>query len=100
MLEQFLMKYVWSTSGMVMVAFPILTSEGVHRDGTSLNTAADGGVSERTQAFTTARNLLISSADAVERLLSSYKEVTELAGYATRVDNMIQVIESKLKRPS
>lgn len=91
MVEQFFMKYVWSGTGMIMVSLPILTTSNLNSDESSANNGSK--VSERTQYFTTARNLLISGADAVERLMSSYKEIVALAGYTSRVAGMFQVFD-------
>uniref|UniRef100_A0AC35U787 ABC transporter domain-containing protein n=1 Tax=Rhabditophanes sp. KR3021 TaxID=114890 RepID=A0AC35U787_9BILA len=88
MIEQFLMKYVWSGSGMTMIAIPILLSQN-----SRFQSDPDGGVSERTRGFATAKNLLLSSADAIERLMTSYKEITELAGYTGRVYEMFHVFD-------
>ncbi|XP_058130245.1 ATP-binding cassette sub-family D member 1 [Anopheles ziemanni] len=97
MLEQFFMKYVWSGTGMVMVSLPILTvgagGQPVSPEQSNLIKSDETGVSERTQYFTTARNLLLSGADAIERLMSSYKEIVALAGYTSRVAGMFEVFE-------
>ncbi|XP_058796061.1 ATP-binding cassette sub-family D member 1 [Phymastichus coffea] len=91
MLEQFLMKYVWSGTGLVVIALPLLAStNGILQ---SKSNDGDGGVSERTRYLTTSKHLLTSGADAVERLMSSYKEIVALAGYVARVSEMLDVFK-------
>lgn len=98
MIEQFLMKYVWSGTGMVMIALPILAAEYADDEkSTKLEDLPDRGVSERTRGYATAKTLLFNSADAVERLMTSYKEVTELAGYTGRVHEMFKVFDDAKK---
>ncbi|KAL3172695.1 hypothetical protein MRX96_012747 [Rhipicephalus microplus] len=94
MLEQFLMKYMWSATGMVMISLPIMTGITPRVEDDDEETFQnDDGVSTRTQFITTAKNILIAGGDATERLMSSYKEITELAGYTGRVSKMLSVFE-------
>lgn len=88
MLEQFLMKYGWAGefivrnekrrvqcqsligtagSGMVVTAIPILTATALSQSGD------ENSVSDRTEYYTTAKNLLVSGGDAMERLMTAYK---------------------------
>lgn len=86
MLEQFLMKYLWSGLGMIMIALPIMMGKDA-----SANISEQ--ISERSQTFTTSRNLLLSGADAIERVISSLKEVHELTGFTNRVYEMFNVFK-------
>ncbi|XP_031834072.1 ATP binding cassette subfamily D isoform X2 [Nomia melanderi] len=92
MLEQLLMKYVWSGTGLLVIAMPVLYTTVTSRSSSKYDDG-DGGVSERTRYLTTSKNLLSSGADAVERLMSSYKELVALAGYAARVSEMLDVFK-------
>lgn len=76
MLEQLLMKYLWSATGMVVIATPIMLI-GKRQPATEQTANSDEDISDRTEYMMTAKNILISGSDAMERLLSSYKEVRE-----------------------
>lgn len=87
-MEGFLMKYVWSATGLVMTAMPLFIG-----GNSKTKKNEDEDPSARTQYFITSRKLLTDGAEAVERMMSAYKEVTELAGYTYRVDEMLTVFE-------
>lgn len=111
MLEQFLMKYVWSGTGLIVVSLPILLSKSkgftekeskvsylaqssdFHTVTNISGNFSGDNVGERTQYFTTAKNLMMTGGNAVERLMSSYKDIVELAGHTARVANMFTVLE-------
>jgi ATP-binding cassette subfamily D (ALD) long-chain fatty acid import protein len=48
---------------------------------------------DRTESFVTNRRLLLSSSDAFGRVMFSYKEITELAGYTSRVATLLDVMD-------
>lgn len=91
MLEQFLMKYFWHACGMVFIAIPFLTYDGPAETDDPIGDPL--GISARTEQFTVSKNLLTSGADALERIISSYKEVAELAGHTNRVYTMLHVFD-------
>ncbi|UJR37666.1 hypothetical protein I4U23_030362 [Adineta vaga] len=91
MLEQFLMKYFWHACGMVFIAIPFLTYDGPAETDDPVGDPL--GISARTEAFTVSKNLLSSGADALERIISSYKEIAELAGHTDRVYTMLHVFD-------
>ncbi|KAI7896775.1 ABC transporter transmembrane region 2-domain-containing protein [Mucor mucedo] len=83
MLEDFVIKYFWGACGLVLCSVPVFFKVPGVSDS----------VGGRTEGFVTNRRLLLSSSDAVGRIMYAYKEITELAGYTSRVTDLIEVFE-------
>lgn len=84
-MEEFVVKYFWGALGLLLCSVPVFFK---------LPTALPGGNStgDKTETFVTNRRLLLSSSDAFGRLMFSYKELSELAGYTSRVSMLLDVI--------
>jgi ABC-type uncharacterized transport system fused permease/ATPase subunit len=80
--EGFFMKYVWSACGLLMIALPAFFFD-----------TKKTSVSTRTRDYVTSRQLLVSGAEAIERIMLAYKEVNELAGYTDNVHDMMTVFD-------
>jgi ATP-binding cassette subfamily D (ALD) protein 1 len=95
--EQFLLKYVWSAAGLSMISLPLLLSD-VNGSNQSSDMNEGNEISQRTEEFTMAKNLLNSAADAVERIMTSYKEIIELTGFTRRVYEMFHLFDTLNER--
>lgn len=113
MLEDFIIKYFWGALGLGLCSIPVffdlpgmseLEGKTVKKDfGKFIDflcffTHFDllihlKSLGSRTQSFITNRRLLLSSSDAFGRIMYSYKEVAQLAGYTTRVADLMQVFD-------
>ncbi|KAL2157041.1 hypothetical protein VTH06DRAFT_7529 [Thermothelomyces fergusii] len=83
-MEDYVVKYIWGALGLVLCSLPVF----VRLPGHVVSSMGD-----RTESFVTNRRLLLSASDAFGRLMFSYKEVMELAGYTSRVSSLLDVME-------
>ena len=83
-MEDFVIKYFWGALGLILCSVPVFFKIPGH---------ASKSEGDRTEAFVTNRRMLLSSSDAFGRVMFSYKEITELAGYTSRVSALLEVME-------
>ncbi|PMD53564.1 ATP-binding cassette sub-family D protein-like protein member 1 [Hyaloscypha bicolor E] len=83
-MEDFIIKYVWGALGLILCSVPVFFK---------IPGAVAQTMGDRTESFVTNRRLLLSSSDAFGRVMFSYKEVTELAGYTSRVATLLEVMD-------
>lgn len=96
MTEDFVLKYAWSTAGYVIIAAPFLFGQKKPQfestDAAPMPAHIDSTVASKTESYISNRRLLLSLADAGSRLMYSYKELAELAGFTSRVYTLISTL--------
>lgn len=94
-LEDFILKYSWSAYGYLLSSLPVfLPAWGGLGGAMELAEGADKGGRERgrMKEFITNKRLMLSLADAGGRMMYSIKDLSELAGYTSRVYTLISTL--------
>ena len=95
MLEDFVLKYSWSAFGYLITSLPIFLPAWGGLGGVQELRNTDGGSGRergRMQEFVTNKRLMLSLADAGGRIMYSIKDLSELAGYTSRVYTLISTL--------
>ncbi|RFU24824.1 hypothetical protein B7463_g11513, partial [Scytalidium lignicola] len=97
-LEDFILKYSWSAYGYLLSSLPIFMPAwgglGGIQELTDLVTSGTSGGREkgRMKEFITNKRIMLSLADAGGRMMYSIKDLSELAGYTSRVYTLISTL--------
>ncbi|KAI1413272.1 ABC transporter transmembrane region 2-domain-containing protein [Hypoxylon sp. FL1857] len=94
-LEDFILKYSWSAYGYLLSSLPVfLPAWGGLGGAMEMVEAAEKGGRERNRMkdFITNKRLMLSLADAGGRMMYSIKDLSELAGYTSRVYTLISTL--------
>lgn len=98
MLEDFILKYSWSAFGYIITSLPVfLPAWGglgglLEHSTASSSTSSESRQQGRMKEFITNKRLMLSLADAGGRMMYSIKDLSELAGYTSRVYTLISVL--------
>jgi len=95
MLEDFILKYSWSAFGYIITSLPVFLPAwgglgGTQELGPELS--GQGRERGRMKDFITNKRLMLSLADAGGRMMYSIKDLSELAGYTSRVYTLISTL--------
>ncbi|KAK4241369.1 ATP-binding cassette sub-family D member 1 [Achaetomium macrosporum] len=83
-MEDFVVKYFWGALGLLLCSIPVFIK---------LPGRVAMNMGDRTESFVANRRLLLSASDAFGRIMFSYKEIMELAGYTSRVSSLLDVMD-------
>ncbi|KAI4168177.1 MAG: hypothetical protein LQ343_006616 [Gyalolechia ehrenbergii] len=102
MLEDFVIKYSWSAFGYLITSLPVFLPDWsglAHTPGPAIpsdpllpETSYSNPQHTRMQSFITNKRLMLSLADAGGRMMYSLKDLSELAGYTSRVYSLISTL--------
>ncbi|EMC98642.1 hypothetical protein BAUCODRAFT_64839 [Baudoinia panamericana UAMH 10762] len=106
MLEDFVLKYSWSAFGYLVTSLPVflpalggLTQVTANESSARRSSSASAELVEHTdksggrmKQFITNKRLMLSLADAGGRMMYSIKDLSELAGYTSRVYTLISTL--------
>ena len=95
MLEDFILKYSWSAFGYLVTSLPVfLPAWGGVGGASELVDSPEktGRERGRMKDFITNKRLMLSLADAGGRMMYSLKDLSELAGYTSRVYTLISTL--------